>query len=103
VQLDRTDVPKSVAQFTQGYYCSEDAINDALKRKSVFNVIVHATSFKADFILLRDNEFQQLQFSRRTKSKIVGCRSLRYIWRRPDLGHTDLDTTIEKRTAKWRT
>jgi hypothetical protein len=37
----------------------------------MFNIIEHATSFKADFILLRDNEFQQLQFSRRIKVELL--------------------------------
>lgn len=37
----------------------------------MFNIIEHATSFKADFIILRENEFQYLQFSRRIKVKLL--------------------------------
>lgn len=75
VQLDRNDVPKLVAHFSKGYYCNEESVIDALKRKSMFNIIEHATSFKADFILLRDNEFQQLQFSRRTKVNLLNAEA----------------------------
>ena len=71
VQLRPTDVPKVVSKFREGYYCNEESIKDAIRRKSMFNIIEHATSFKADFILLRENEFQQLQFSRRIKVKLL--------------------------------
>jgi hypothetical protein len=71
IQLQAADVPKVASRFKSGYYCNEDAIHDAIRRKSMFNIIEHATSFKADFILLRDNEFQQLQFSRRIIVKLL--------------------------------
>ncbi len=71
VQLRSEDVPKVVSQFRKGYYCNEESINDAIRRKSMFNIIEHSTSFKADFILLRDNEFQQLQFSRKINVKLL--------------------------------
>lgn len=71
VQLQHTDVPKVASHFSKGHYCNEDSIHDAIRRKSMFNIIEHETSFKADFILLRDNEFQQLQFSRRSKVKLL--------------------------------
>jgi hypothetical protein len=71
VQLRPADVPKVVSKFEIGYYCDEDAIRDAIKRKSMFNIIEHATSFKADFILLRNTEFQQLQFSRRIRVELL--------------------------------
>ncbi len=41
----------------------------------MFNIIEHATRFKADFILLRDNEFQQLQFSRKAKVNLLGVEA----------------------------
>jgi hypothetical protein len=44
----------------------------------MFNIIEHATSFKADFILLRDNEFQQLQFSRRIKVELLDVEAMSY-------------------------
>lgn len=75
VHLNNGDVRKVVARFDKGYYCDEDAINDAIKRKSMFNVIEHATSFKADFILLKDNEYQQTAFGRRTKVPLLGTEA----------------------------
>lgn len=71
VQLQPADVPKVVSRFREGYYCNEEAIRDAIRRIGMFNIIEHATSFKADFILLRENEFQQLQFSRRMKVQLL--------------------------------
>lgn len=37
----------------------------------MFNTLEHSTSFKADFILLRNNEFQQLRFSQRIKVALL--------------------------------
>ena len=75
VQLSTNDVSKIVEHFKKGYYCNEESINDAIKRKSRFNIIEHATSFKADFILLGSKEFQQLQFSRRIKVDLMGIHA----------------------------
>ncbi len=76
VRLDNKHVPKVLKQYSKGYYCNEDSINDAIKRKSMFNIIEHETSFKADFIIMKDNdEFQQMEFSRRTKVNLLGVET----------------------------
>lgn len=72
VQLQADDVQKVTSRFSKGYYCNEDSIKDAIRRKSMFNIIEHESQFKADFILLRgDDEFQHLQFNRRSKVKLL--------------------------------
>lgn len=75
VQLQPADGPKVVSKFSEGYYCNEEPIKDTIRRKSMFNIIEYATSFKADFILLRENEFQQLQFSRRIKIQLLEAQA----------------------------
>lgn len=51
--------------FQEGYYCDEDAIMDAIRNKSMFNIIDHKTGFKADFIILKDEPYWQEEFLRR--------------------------------------
>lgn len=68
IQITKEDVPKIKAHFSQGFYCDEDAMNEAIKHKSMFNVIDYTTGFKADFIILNDDEYERQKFSRRIKT-----------------------------------
>ena len=53
--------------FKEGYYWDEDSIADAIKTEGMFNIIDHKSNYKADFIILRDNEFEQVKFNRRSE------------------------------------
>lgn len=70
VHLKKGDAALIKKNFATGFYCDEDAINDAINRKSMFNIIDPAVGFKADFIILNDDEFEQHKFNRRTKVKL---------------------------------
>ena len=72
VHLQTKDVNTIVSYFGKGYYVSEDAIKDAIKRKSMFNIIDHATQFKADFFILKSDDFNQTEFNRRVKVDFFG-------------------------------
>ena len=41
------------------------AIKDAVLNRSMFNIIDHASGFKADFLVLKDDPFRQKEFTRR--------------------------------------
>ncbi len=66
VHLQISDIPALIDFFKEGYYCDEDAVIDAIQRKSMFNIIDHKSNYKADFIILKPDEFEQLKFSRRS-------------------------------------
>ena len=65
VHLQARDAKILADFFKEGYYCDEDAIIDAIRHKSMFNIIDHNTGFKADFIILKDDPFSQEEFLRR--------------------------------------
>ncbi len=67
VQLQPQNVEAVVRHFQQGYYCDRDAINEALQRKTMFNIIDHASGFKADLVILKDSEYRRTEFDRRIK------------------------------------
>jgi hypothetical protein len=71
VHIQKERVPKIAAHFTSGYYCNEEAIQDAVQYKSMFNIIEHATNFKADFFVLNDEAYEQEKFSRRVRVKFL--------------------------------
>lgn len=60
-------------EFTSDqYYADELDALDALERRSQFNVIDFATSWKADFIVRKDRPFSETEFSRRERHLIAG-------------------------------
>lgn len=71
VQLESTDVSKLVTRFAKGYYCNEDSIDDTIRQRSMFNIIDHASGFKADFIILKANDYQQVAFGRKAKVPLL--------------------------------
>lgn len=72
VALETEDIDKIAAHFTKEYYCDRDAMADALRRKSLFNIIDASTGFKADFIPLNQTIFEQTKFNRRKETDFLG-------------------------------
>ena len=54
------------------YYLSEEAIEDAVKFKSMFNLIDTTENDKVDFWILTDEEFDQSRFSRKFYVEALG-------------------------------
>jgi hypothetical protein len=65
VHLQLKDVEAFTTHFKEGYYCDTEAVKDAIKHHSIFNVIDHASGYKADFVILKNEPFRQLEFTRR--------------------------------------
>lgn len=65
VHLKPTDALLLSNYFKEGYYCDEDAITEAIKNKSLFNIIDHKSHYKADFVILKDEPYRQEEFGRR--------------------------------------
>lgn len=58
--------------FKEGYYCNIDAVKEAVKNKSMFNIIDHSSGFKADFVILKNEPFRQTEFNRRAEVDFFG-------------------------------
>lgn len=65
IHLKPNDIDAFVERFNEGYYCDIDAIKDAVKRKSIFNIIDHHSGYKADFVILKNEAFRQEEFARK--------------------------------------
>jgi hypothetical protein len=65
VHLQEKDINLFIENFKEGYYCDLDAIKDAVKNKGMFNIIDHASGFKADFVILKNQPFRKTEFERR--------------------------------------
>lgn len=56
----------------EAYYVSDDAARDALRRRSMFNVIDLATGWKVDLIVRKARPFSVMEFGRRAPAKMLG-------------------------------
>jgi hypothetical protein len=54
-----------MAGFGPDYYLSRDAIRDAVRQRSSFNIINTSTGFKVDVFVRKDQPFEQSAMSRR--------------------------------------
>jgi hypothetical protein len=72
VHLQPKDIDEMVNYFTGAYYCSKDAVTDAVNRQSIFNIIDHKSGYKADFVILKNDEYRQTEFERKQKMNFFG-------------------------------
>lgn len=73
----REQLENLVRQFpADAYYADSEAAADALQRRSQFNVIDFATSWKADLIIRKERDFSEIEFGRRRRHTIGG----RSVW-----------------------
>jgi hypothetical protein len=54
------------------YYVDADAARDALRRRSMFNVVDLASGWKVDFIIRKNRTFSRDEFARRMKLVMLG-------------------------------
>ena len=71
VDIDSSDVSKIEKHFSNDYLLSRDAAEDAVYRKSMFNMIHNDSVIKVDLIVRKSNEYRQVEFARRKRVKIA--------------------------------
>ncbi len=69
--------PESAAQLIDrfppdNFYISKQSVDEALRLKTMFNVVEYASGDKIDFHLLTDDPFDLSRFRRRRKADILG-------------------------------
>ncbi|MEP6610355.1 MAG: DUF6036 family nucleotidyltransferase [Mucilaginibacter sp.] len=74
VHLQPKDVDDFVNYFEGAYYCSKEAVVDAIQRQSMFNVLDHATGYKADFVIRKNSEYRLVEFERKQIIEFYGLK-----------------------------
>jgi len=80
--LDLVIDPPSAAAFeallasipVEQYYVDADAARDALRRRSMFNLIDLTSGWKVDLILRKNRAFSRDEFARRMKMSVLGVQ-----------------------------
>jgi len=67
VEIDTHQISKLESAFKKDFYISPSAIQEAIDKRSMFNIIHYDSGIKVDFWLIQDDEFDRKRFERRQK------------------------------------
>ena len=81
--LGGEDVDRLVAVFSHDFYVDADAARSAVRTQQLFNLLHLESGVKVDFIVRKDSEYRQLEFSRRKRIELNGIQT--WIVSREDL------------------
>ena len=70
VNIEKKHIQSIVDAFYQEFYVSSESIKDAIKHRTVFNIIHNETGLKIDFWMLTNEEYDKTRFSRRESQTI---------------------------------
>lgn len=73
IELQRPLVKSFIEKFENDFYVEEQAIQEEVSRRGMFNLIHKEYAFKVDFIIRKETEFQTASFKRRRKVIFGNC------------------------------
>lgn len=71
VDADEKTLCRFARTLGEGYYVSEEAVRQAVRSRSVFNIIDEASGYKADFIVRKNRPFSLTEFNRRIRVRLL--------------------------------
>jgi len=71
VLMEIGDIDRICNEFSKNYYIDREAVEEAVKNKSLFNVIHPQSSLKVDFWVRKEKPFDVELFNRRTRREII--------------------------------
>ena len=70
VSICGSDAGTIVKIFESDYYLSVDAVADAARQQSMFNIVHLESVVKVDFIVRKETEYRRLEFDRRRRIRV---------------------------------
>lgn len=83
VEMTSRDVFRIEEIFSPDYVLSREAIEDAVYRQGMFNMIHGESVIKVDFIVRKSDEYRQVEFARRMPVKVADFQA--YLVSKEDL------------------
>ena len=74
IALKITDASSLIELFSDTYYISDVAVNDAIRDLSMFNLIHLDSVVKIDVIVRKENEYRRHEFERRCEIDFAGIK-----------------------------
>ncbi len=72
IELREADVERVVTLFQDEYYVDRDMVEQAVRSRSMFNMIHNALVVKVDCVVRKDSAYRREEFSRRRRVLIDG-------------------------------
>lgn len=72
VDADEETLCRFARNLGPDYYVSEEAIREAVRFRSVFNIVDQSSGYKADLIIRKNRAFSRTEFERRLRVQILG-------------------------------
>ena len=67
IEIYKQDIDALCHCFQDDFYIDKESIYDAIEHRGMFNIISHATVFKIDFIIRKDEAYRAWEFKRRRR------------------------------------
>jgi hypothetical protein len=97
IELREREIDRFVSLFAQDYYVVAEAVGDAVRRGSMFNVIHNEAVIKVDCIVRKHSEYRALEFARRQRLTISNLAL--WVVRKEDLIISKLDWAKDSLSA----
>lgn len=72
IELGEAEVERVVGLFQNEYYIDSEMVRQAVRQRSMFNMIHHDLVVKVDCVVRKDSEYRREEFSRRRIVSIEG-------------------------------
>jgi len=72
VELSERDTEKFIRAFEMDYYLEPESVREAVKRKTMFNLIHDQYIIKVDCVVRKDTPYRLKEFSRKKKISVDG-------------------------------
>lgn len=89
IEITEGNGARLVKELSSDYYIDADAVQEALKHESMFNILHLESVIKVDCIIRKSSEYRKVEFNRRKKIKIGDAAT--YIVSKEDLILSKLD------------
>lgn len=96
VELGPGDAEKIVSLFGHDFVCEVDAVRDAARRRTMFNIIHREWVVKVDFVVRKQSSYRRAEFARRRRIDVDGSQI--YIATAEDLLLSKLDWAKDSRS-----
>jgi hypothetical protein len=70
IKVDAGQIDKLHSLFNNDFYVEKSSIEEAMRNRSLFNIIHSEKVVKIDMIIMKDGEYRETEFSRRLKKKV---------------------------------
>jgi hypothetical protein len=74
VDLEAGDADRVAALFMGDFLCEREAVRDAVRRRTMFNIIHGESIVKVDFIVRKDSPYRREELDRRRSVDVGGAR-----------------------------